>query len=234
LENVGQTHRLEVILREAGLPANVDDIPTDDKPEVAPEPEPMHFTDADWYSFYDFGLFFTDMLARGGDTRPSTFQPFTQGYLYTQDSQQSTYGPSISQPFTHGYPHTHDTQPYGPLSSVPVDFEYDISVDYQYGTPEQPVMENVDDDTPEQPVMEHVVDDDPLFDTLPLALRRAWRVMHPRVRYTPRTWLSNYLLVISYGFYLSLRSYGLLYYGLLYYGLLYYEFLLMIFFHYYY
>jgi hypothetical protein len=47
LEDVGQTHQLEVILREAGLPASVDDIFTDDEPDVAPEPEPMHFTDAD-------------------------------------------------------------------------------------------------------------------------------------------------------------------------------------------
>jgi hypothetical protein len=59
---------------------------------------------------------------------------------------------------------------------VPADFEYDISVDYQYGTPEQPMMEYVDAGTPEQPVMEHVdddFDDDPLLNTLPLALRRA-------------------------------------------------------------
>jgi hypothetical protein len=47
LEDVGQTHRLDVILREAGLPANVDDIPKDDEPEVALEPRPMHFTDVD-------------------------------------------------------------------------------------------------------------------------------------------------------------------------------------------
>jgi hypothetical protein len=124
LEDVGQTHRLEVILRETGLPANVDDIPTDDEPEVASELQPMHFTDADWYSFYNYGLSFTDILARGGDAGPSTFQPFTQGYPHTQDSQQTPYGPSTSQPFTQGYPHTQDTQPYGPSSSVPADFEY--------------------------------------------------------------------------------------------------------------
>jgi hypothetical protein len=47
LEDVGQTHRLEVILREVELPVNVDDIPMNDEPDVAPEPEPMHFTDAD-------------------------------------------------------------------------------------------------------------------------------------------------------------------------------------------
>jgi hypothetical protein len=72
---------------------------------------------------------------------------------------------------------------------VPADFEYDISVDYQYGTPEQPMMEYVDAGTPEQPVMEHVdddFDDDPLLNTLPLALRRAQQAMHPRVWYTPR------------------------------------------------
>jgi hypothetical protein len=87
LEDVGHTHRLEVILREARLPINVDDIPTDDEPEVAPEPQPMHLTDADWYSFYNSCLFFTDMLARVGDVGPSTFQSFTQGYPHTQDSQ---------------------------------------------------------------------------------------------------------------------------------------------------
>jgi hypothetical protein len=73
---------------------------------------------------------------------------------------------------------------------VPADFEYDISVDYQYGTPEQRVMEHIDDVIPEQRVMEHVddyFDDDLLLDTLPLALRRARRAMHPRVQYTPRT-----------------------------------------------
>jgi hypothetical protein len=47
LEDVGQTHQLEVILREAGLPTNVDDIPTDDESDVAPKPELIHFTDAD-------------------------------------------------------------------------------------------------------------------------------------------------------------------------------------------
>jgi hypothetical protein len=47
LKDVGQTHRLEDILREVGLPANVDDVPTDDEPDVALEPEPMHFTVAD-------------------------------------------------------------------------------------------------------------------------------------------------------------------------------------------
>jgi hypothetical protein len=47
-------------------------------------------------------------------------------------------------------------------------------------------MEHVDDGTPEQSVMEHV-DDNPLLDTLPLALRRGRRAMHQRVRYTPRT-----------------------------------------------
>jgi hypothetical protein len=59
---------------------------------------------------------------------------------------------------------------------VPADFEYDILIEYQYGTPNQPMMEHVDDGTPEQPVMEHVdddFDDDPLLDTLPLALRPA-------------------------------------------------------------
>jgi hypothetical protein len=70
------------------------------------------------------------MLARGGDAGPSTFQPFTRGYPYTQDSQQAPYGPSTSQPFTQGYSHIQDTQPYGPSSSVLADFEYDISVDY--------------------------------------------------------------------------------------------------------
>jgi len=72
---------------------------------------------------------------------------------------------------------------------VPVDFEYDISVDYHYGTPEQPVIEPVDDVTPEQPVLERVdddFDDDHLLDTLPLALRRAPRAMHPRIQYTSR------------------------------------------------
>jgi hypothetical protein len=80
LEDVGQTHRLEVILRVAGLPINFDDIPTDDELEIAPEPRSMHFTDADWYSFYDSGLSFTDMLVRGGDAGLSTFQPFIQSY----------------------------------------------------------------------------------------------------------------------------------------------------------
>jgi hypothetical protein len=47
LEDIRQTHQLEVILREAELPANVDDIPMDDELDVAPEPELMHFTDVD-------------------------------------------------------------------------------------------------------------------------------------------------------------------------------------------
>jgi hypothetical protein len=97
-------------LREVGLPANVDDISTDDEPEVAPEPCPMHFTDVDWYSFYDSGLSFTDMLARGDNAGPSIFQPFTQGCPHTQDSQETPYGPSTSQSFTEGYPYTQDTQ----------------------------------------------------------------------------------------------------------------------------
>jgi hypothetical protein len=88
------------------------------------------------------------MLARGGNAGASTFQLFTQGYLHTQDSQQTPYGLSTSQPFTQGYPHTRDTQPYGTSSSVPIDFEYDILIDYKYGTPEQPVMEHVDNGTP--------------------------------------------------------------------------------------
>jgi hypothetical protein len=37
--------RLEDILREVGVPINVDKIPTDDEPDVAPEPESMHFID---------------------------------------------------------------------------------------------------------------------------------------------------------------------------------------------
>jgi hypothetical protein len=51
----------------------------------------------------------------------------------------------------------HDAQPYGPLSSTPTDFEYDILIDYQYGTLEQTLMEYVDDDL--------------LFDTLSIELR---------------------------------------------------------------
>jgi hypothetical protein len=47
LENVGQTHRLDAVLRETGLPTNIDDIPMDDEPDVAPKPERMHFSDAD-------------------------------------------------------------------------------------------------------------------------------------------------------------------------------------------
>jgi hypothetical protein len=57
---------------------------------------------------------------------------------------------------------------------VLVDFEYDISIDFQYGTPEQPVMEHVDDG----------FDYDILLDTLPLAWRRPRQAMHPRVLYT--------------------------------------------------
>jgi hypothetical protein len=44
---------------------------------------------------------------------------------------------------------------------VPIDFDYDISIDYQYGTLKQLVIEHVDND----------FDDDHLLDTLPLALR---------------------------------------------------------------
>jgi hypothetical protein len=77
LKDVGQTHRLEVILREVELPTNVDDIPTYDEPDVAPKPKPMHYTDADWYSFCTASLSFTDMLARGGDAGSSIFQSFT-------------------------------------------------------------------------------------------------------------------------------------------------------------
>jgi hypothetical protein len=46
-------------------------------------------------------------------------------------------------------------------------------------------MEHVDDGTPEQPVMEHVDDDfndDNFLDTFPLALRQPRRAMHQRVR----------------------------------------------------
>jgi hypothetical protein len=82
---------------------------------------------------------------------------------------------------------------------VLADFEYDISVNYQYGTLEQPMMKHIDDD----------FDDDPLLDTLPLALRRPRRTMHPRVWYTPCTFLFIHLLVISYGFYLSFKCYEL-------------------------
>jgi hypothetical protein len=179
LKDVGQTRLLDFVLREAGLPTNVDNIPTDDEPDVAPELERMHFSDADWYSFCTTDISFTDMLSRGGGAGPSTSQPFTQGYPHTRDTQQTSYGPSTSQPFTQDCPHTHDTQqtPYGPSSSVLADFEYDILVDYQYGTPEQPLMEHADDDFV----------DDPWFDTLPLALRRPRWAMHPRVRYTPST-----------------------------------------------
>jgi hypothetical protein len=38
---------LEIIMREVELPVNVDNIPTNDELNVAPELEPMHFTDAD-------------------------------------------------------------------------------------------------------------------------------------------------------------------------------------------
>jgi hypothetical protein len=77
-------------------------------------------------------------------------------------------------------------------------------------------MEHVDNVTPEQPVMEHVdddFDDDPLLDTFPLALRQARRAMHPRVRYTPvpdsLRCYGLYLSLRCYGLYLSLRCYGL-------------------------
>jgi hypothetical protein len=77
MKDVGQTDRLDAVLREAELPTNIDDIPTNDGPDVAPEPERMHFSDADWYSFCTADLSFTDMLARGGDAGPSTSHPFT-------------------------------------------------------------------------------------------------------------------------------------------------------------
>jgi hypothetical protein len=44
---------------------------------------------------------------------------------------------------------------------VLADFEYDISVDYQYDTSKQPLMEHTDDN----------FDDDAWVDTLPLVLR---------------------------------------------------------------
>jgi hypothetical protein len=96
LEDVGQTHRLDVVLKEAGLLINIDDIPTDDESDVAPEPERMHFSDANWYSFCTADLSFIDMQTRGGGAGPSTSQPLTQGYPHTRDTQQTPYGPSTS------------------------------------------------------------------------------------------------------------------------------------------
>jgi hypothetical protein len=37
--------RLEDILREVGVAINIDNIPTDDEPDVIPESEPIHFID---------------------------------------------------------------------------------------------------------------------------------------------------------------------------------------------
>jgi hypothetical protein len=80
------THRLEIILREARLPINVNDILTDDEPDIAPKPEAMHFTDTGLVFFCVADLSFTDILACGCDAGSSTSQPFTQGYPHIHDS----------------------------------------------------------------------------------------------------------------------------------------------------
>jgi hypothetical protein len=63
LKDVGKIHRLEFILRDDVLPTNVDDIPMDDEPNVAPVLKSLHFTDVDWYFFCTVDLSFTNMLA---------------------------------------------------------------------------------------------------------------------------------------------------------------------------
>jgi hypothetical protein len=49
LEGVGHNHQLDVVLREVELLINVNDIPTDDEPDVAPKLECMYFSDANYF-----------------------------------------------------------------------------------------------------------------------------------------------------------------------------------------
>jgi hypothetical protein len=101
-----------------------------DEPDVAPEPEPMHFTDVDWYFFvlltYSSLICWLKMV-------------MLDRALLSHSCRATRIHKIVSMPhmnrtlLSHSHrvtPHTQNTQPYGPSSLVPVDFEYDISVNY--------------------------------------------------------------------------------------------------------
>jgi hypothetical protein len=56
LEDVGQSHRLDMIMTRAGLPTDIDSIHTSDEPDDLPPTDPMVFCDAEWTAFYDGNL----------------------------------------------------------------------------------------------------------------------------------------------------------------------------------
>jgi hypothetical protein len=53
LEDVGQSHRLDMILTRAGIPTDISSINTDDEPEADPQGPVPTFSDAEWQAFYD-------------------------------------------------------------------------------------------------------------------------------------------------------------------------------------
>jgi hypothetical protein len=58
LEDVGQSHRLYMIMTRPGLPTDIYSIHTDDEPDDLPPTDPMVLSDAEWTSFYDGNIFF--------------------------------------------------------------------------------------------------------------------------------------------------------------------------------
>jgi hypothetical protein len=58
LEDVGQSHRLDMIMTRAGIPTYIDSIHTDDEPDDLPPSETMVFSDAEWTAFYDGNILF--------------------------------------------------------------------------------------------------------------------------------------------------------------------------------
>jgi hypothetical protein len=58
LEDVGQSHRVDMIMTRAGLPTDIDSIHTSDEPDDLPLTDPMVFSYAEWTAFYDGNLLF--------------------------------------------------------------------------------------------------------------------------------------------------------------------------------
>jgi hypothetical protein len=57
LEDVRQSHRLDMIMTRAGLLTDIDSIHTDDELDDLPPTDPMVFSDAEWTAFYDGNIF---------------------------------------------------------------------------------------------------------------------------------------------------------------------------------
>jgi hypothetical protein len=58
LEDVGQSHRLDMIMTRVGIPTDIDSILTDDEPDDLLPSETMVFSDAEWTAFYDGNILF--------------------------------------------------------------------------------------------------------------------------------------------------------------------------------